>query len=182
VVELVEACTAKQLRKLIIDMSLWDLVKAKICIQTEAKKCINHWKKEGNELVFTNGCFDILHYGHLRYLAEARDLGTKLIVGVNSDASVKRLKGSERPIHNQETRCLQLAALSFVDLVIVFEEDTPQQLIELLTPDFLVKGGDYTIELIVGADWVIAHGGEVRTLPYHAGFSTSKILEKIRGL
>jgi D-glycero-beta-D-manno-heptose 1-phosphate adenylyltransferase len=160
--------------------SHWENITGKVVHHQDALACVNRWKSEGNEIVFTNGCFDILHYGHLRYLADARDLGSKLVVGLNSDASVKRLKGASRPINPEAARAVQLASLSCIDLIVIFEEDTPLQLIELLTPDLLVKGGDYALHDIIGADWVTSHGGAVRALPYHEGFSTTEIISKIK--
>jgi D-glycero-beta-D-manno-heptose 1-phosphate adenylyltransferase len=141
---------------------------------------VNNWKDSGLEIVFTNGCFDILHYGHLKYLMDAKGLGDKLIIGVNSTSSVKRLKGKNRPIQHELTRKYQLAALEFVDAVIFFEEDTPLLLIQTIIPDILVKGGDWSIEEIVGADIVLEHGGQVLNLPYIKGFSTTAIEEKIK--
>ena len=140
---------------------------------------ISQWKEIRNEeynVVFTNGCFDVLHRGHITYLAAARDLGDCLVVGLNSDASVKRLKGENRPINNEKDRALLLAALSFVDYIIIFEEDTPKNLIEQVQPDILVKGGDYKIEDIVGADFVQSHGGEVLTIEFVDGYSSTKII------
>ena len=140
---------------------------------------ISKWKEIRNEeynVVFTNGCFDVLHRGHITYLAEARDLGDCLVVGLNSDASVKRLKGENRPINNEKDRALLLAALSFVDYIIIFEEDTPKNLIEQVQPDILVKGGDYKIEDIVCADFVQSHGGEVLTIEFVDGYSSTKII------
>jgi len=138
------------------------------------------WKSSGEKIVFTNGCFDILHYGHLHYLADAKALGNKLIVGLNSDASVSRLKGIHRPINDILTRLHMLAALQMVDLVVVFEEDTPFNLIKKLLPDFLVKGGDWSPEQIVGSDLVLENGGKVLSLPFVKGYSTTNIEEKIR--
>jgi D-beta-D-heptose 7-phosphate kinase/D-beta-D-heptose 1-phosphate adenosyltransferase len=140
---------------------------------------INRWKDEGFDVVFTNGCFDMLHRGHIEILEKASSLGDYLIVGLNSDASVKRLKGPSRPVMGEQDRAYLLAALSMVDMVIIFEEDTPQQLIEAIVPDVLVKGGDYTLEQIVGADTVKDHGGKVEIIKLLDGFSTSKIIEKI---
>ena len=140
---------------------------------------ISQWKEIRNEeynVVFTNGCFDVLHRGHITYLAAARDLGDCLVVGLNSDASVKRLKGENRPINNEKDRALLLAALSFVDYIIIFEEDTPKNLIVQVQPDILVKGGDYKIEDIVGADFVQSHGGEVLTIEFVDGYSSTKII------
>lgn len=143
---------------------------------------MNAEKLRGKKIVFTNGCFDILHMGHLDYLAKAADLGNILIVGVNSDASVKKLKGGSRPINNENDRALQLASLVYVDAVTIFEEDTPLELITHLMPDVLVKGGDYTIESIVGAREVMENGGRVEIVPYVEGYSTTGILEKIVAL
>jgi D-beta-D-heptose 7-phosphate kinase/D-beta-D-heptose 1-phosphate adenosyltransferase len=137
--------------------------------------------------VFTNGCFDILHAGHVRYLAQAKALGDRLVVGLNSDASVRRLKGEQRPINTLEDRATVLASLASVDWVVPFgddatENDTPLQLISTILPDVLVKGGDYSIATIVGADVVIAHGGEVQVLTFVDGRSTSKVIRKIQDL
>ncbi len=132
-------------------------------------------------VVFTNGCFDILHVGHVRYLKEARALGDFLFVGVNSDASVKRLKGEQRPLQTETDRAEILAALACVDFVVVFDEDTPRRLIEQVAPDVLVKGGDWKIEQIVGADFVLARGGEVRSLSFSEGRSTTSVIEKLMG-
>lgn len=138
------------------------------------------WKFRGEKIVFTNGCFDLLHYGHLAYLMEARSLGRRLVVGLNSDASVQRLKGAHRPIKDQQSRLWLMASLAYVDAVVIFEEDTPELLIRSVTPDVLVKGGDYEIEQIVGADFVVEQGGEVRVLPFVPGYSTTALEEKIR--
>ncbi len=141
---------------------------------------VEQWKKAGEQLVFTNGCFDLIHFGHLQYLEQARQLGDRLIVGLNSDASVTRLKGPQRPIKDQKTRAALLASLFFVDMVVAFEEDTPLQLIQKLVPDVLIKGGDYTIENIVGADVVLKNGGAVKTLEFVPGYSTSIYEKKIK--
>lgn len=133
-------------------------------------------------VVFTNGCFDILHVGHTRYLKDARALGDLLVVGVNSDASVKRLKGPSRPVTNEDERAEMLACLGAVDYVVKFEEDTPLQLIEKVAPDVLVKGGDWVPDKIVGSSFVLARGGEVKSLPFHPGKSTTSILERIQKL
>lgn len=139
-------------------------------------------QKKGKRIVFTNGCFDILHRGHVTYLNQARDLGDLLIVGINSDESVKRLKGPERPVNMLEDRAYVLSALKSVDYVIPFEEDTPLNLINLIMPDILVKGGDYTIDRIVGAQEVLAHGGRVEIIPFVPGKSTSAIIDAIKTL
>lgn len=132
-------------------------------------------------VVFTNGCFDILHRGHVTYLAQARSLGASLVVGINSDASVKRQgKGDDRPINNEANRMAVLAALEAVSLVVVFDEDTPIKLIEAVQPDVLVKGGDWTVDRIVGADVVKAKGGSVHSIPFLFDTSTTATLKKIR--
>lgn len=157
-----------------------DWIHNKIKTSEELAFLCHSWRVTGRQIVFTNGCFDILHRGHLQYLAEAKAQGNKLVVGVNSDASVKRLKGNDRPIHGEEDRLFQLASLLVVDAVILFEEDTPKQLIELVKPDVLAKGGDYQVENIVGADFVIQSGGRVAILPFVAGHSTTGIVEKLK--
>ena len=136
-------------------------------------------ERSQKKIVFTNGCFDILHIGHVRYLQEARSLGDLLVVGLNSDSSVKLLKGEARPIQVEEDRGEVLAALSCVDFVVPFGEETPQRLIEAVKPNVLVKGGDWPVEKIVGADFVLKNGGEVKTLQFVEGRSTSSILEKV---
>jgi len=155
-------------------------IQSKIQSWEAAKVTVQTWQEAGRRVVFTNGCFDLLHYGHIHYLAEARALGDHLAVGLNSAASVKRLKGAGRPINDENTRSYLLAALQCVDLVVTFEEDTPLKLIETLLPDVLVKGGDYTIDTIVGAKAVMTRGGEVRALPFVEGYSTTAIENKIR--
>ena len=129
-------------------------------------------------VVFTNGCFDIIHAGHIDYLSKARNLGDVLVVGLNSDESVRRLKGPQRPINDVDARSKVLASLFFVDYVIVFEEDTPLNLIKSVRPDILVKGGDYTRDMVVGADFVESYGGKVVILPFLKGYSTTSILNK----
>ena len=133
---------------------------------------------KGEKIVFTNGCFDILHPGHIAYIKQAKALGDRLIVAVNSDESVKRLKGSKRPINSLEHRMAVLEAIGAIDWVTWFEEDTPKNIIKMLSPDVLVKGGDYSIDTIVGAEHVLAHGGEVKVLTFVDGYSTTKIIEK----
>ena len=139
----------------------------------------NDVKLHNQKIVFTNGCFDVLHYGHVRYLLDAKSLGDLLVVGLNSDDSVRRLKGESRPINGEKERAFVLAALEFVDYIVVFEEDTPKKLIETVKPDVLVKGGDYQIENIVGADFVIQNGGTVTTIPFVEGFSSTRIIEQL---
>lgn len=132
------------------------------------------------KIVFTNGCFDILHKGHIEYLSQASDFGDIFILGLNSDASVKRLKGKERPYQDESSRSLVLAALEFVDYLIVFHEDTPEKLIKIVLPNVLVKGGDYKAEEIVGYDTVKNHGGEVYCLDFVNGYSSSNIINKMK--
>ncbi|MDD4141572.1 MAG: D-glycero-beta-D-manno-heptose 1-phosphate adenylyltransferase [Bacteroidales bacterium] len=134
---------------------------------------------KGKKVVFTNGCFDILHVGHVEYLSKAKTLGEVLVVGLNSDASVKRLKGDDRPINNQNARATVLLALRCVDYVVFFDEDTPQKLIEAINPDVLVKGGDYRREDIVGADFVENNGGKVVIVPLVKGYSTTNIIDSL---
>lgn len=141
---------------------------------------VQAWQQKGQKIVFTNGCFDLVHLGHIDYLEKARNLGDKLVLGLNTDASVSRIKGPLRPVVNQEARARLMAALSFVDTVILFDEPTPLQLIEALKPDILVKGDDYSIETIVGADFVLANGGDVKTIALVEGYSTTKLIEKIK--
>jgi D-glycero-beta-D-manno-heptose 1-phosphate adenylyltransferase len=145
-------------------------------LQAELKR----WRLKNKKIVFTNGVFDIVHQGHIASLSEAASFGDVLIVGVNADASVKKLKGSSRPVNDENSRALLLAALVMTDAVIIFEEDTPHQLISSILPDVLVKGGDYTIEQIVGAKEVMANGGEVKIVPVLEGFSTTGIIERMR--
>ena len=160
-------------------MSTLPTIKSKIVDFSEIRNLVSKWKSEGNRIVFTNGCFDVLHFGHVSYLAEAKDLGDKMIIGLNSDASVKRLKGETRPINGQHERAVLLAALQFVDAVVIFDEDTPEKLIKNVEPDFLVKGGDYTIDTIVGANFVMSYGGKVITIPLVENFSSSIIIKKL---
>jgi rfaE bifunctional protein nucleotidyltransferase chain/domain len=137
-------------------------------------------QNQGLEIVFSNGCFDILHLGHIDYLEKAAALGDRLIVALNTDASVKRLKGESRPINDEWARSRMMAALAFVDAVILFDEDTPFDLISALKPDILVKGSDYAIENIVGADFVINQGGRVETIALVEGFSTTGLINKLK--
>ena len=148
---------------------------------SDAKKEIEDLKRLGKKIVFTNGCFDILHIGHARYLHEARSLGDHLIVAVNSDRSVRAVKGPDRPVINEEERAEMLAALGCVDSVIIFDEDTPLNVIEYLRPDILVKGGDWKSEEIVGSDAVTGAGGEVRSISFVEGSSSTGIINRIEG-
>lgn len=156
------------------------MTESKILSLTEAKQQIEQWQSEGKKIVFTNGCFDIVHLGHIDYLEKARNLGDKLVLGLNTDASVRRLKGESRPVINEYARSRMMAAMSFIDAVILFDEPTPKELIETLCPNILVKGDDYTVENIVGSDFVIAKGGEVKTISLVKDYSTSSIIQKIK--
>lgn len=138
---------------------------------------LDSWHKEGKKIVFSNGCFDILHRGHVEYLSKAADLGDILVIGLNTDASVKRLKGPSRPVNDEKARAVVLAALEFVDAIVFFEEDTPYNLIKFVMPDILVKGKDYKAEDIVGYDIVTGNGGKVETIELVDGFSTTNILK-----
>ncbi len=158
---------------------MFQKIQSKIQDWETIQQSIYKWKNDGEKIVFTNGCFDILHFGHIHYLAEARSLGDRLIVGLNSAASVKRLKGAHRPINDEPTRLHLLAALECIDAVVVFEEDTPLGLIKIAMPDILVKGGDWKPEQIVGSDVVLANGGAVKSLAFVEGYSTTSIEEKI---
>ncbi|TYB30958.1 MAG: D-glycero-beta-D-manno-heptose 1-phosphate adenylyltransferase [Candidatus Mcinerneyibacterium aminivorans] len=144
-----------------------------------AEKYFENLKKENIKLVFTNGCFDILHVGHVRYLKEAKKLGDRLVVGLNSDTSVKKIKGKKRPIINERERAEILLSLSCVDFVVIFEEETPYRLIKKVKPDILVKGGDWEIEDIVGSKFVQSYGGVVKSISYIEGKSTTGIIERI---
>jgi rfaE bifunctional protein nucleotidyltransferase chain/domain len=145
-----------------------------------AGRQVQDWKGQGKRVVFTNGCFDLLHLGHVDYLERARALGDVLVVGLNTDDSVSRFKGPERPIQDQISRARVMAALQVVDLVVFFNEDTPLNLISTLLPHVLVKGSDYLAENIVGADVVKKAGGVVKTVDFVPGYSTSRLVEKIR--
>jgi len=162
-------------------MSLHNSLKEKIISKEKAKTISDDLRIKEKKIVFTNGCFDILHPGHVDYLSQARDLGDFLILGLNTDASVRKLsKGDNRPVNNEQARAQVLAGLSAVDAIVLFDEETPYELIKFLQPDVLVKGDDYTIEKIAGHDVVIARGGKVITIPFLKGFSTTSLIEKIR--
>ncbi|MEG1762932.1 MAG: D-glycero-beta-D-manno-heptose 1-phosphate adenylyltransferase [Bacteroidales bacterium] len=161
-------------------MNTLEFLQSKIKSGLTLERQLAYWRFRNEKIVFTNGCFDLLHPGHIEYLAKASDLGDVLIIGLNTDASVKRLKGEGRPIQNQEARALVLAALGNVNGVVFFDEDTPLELIKQIQPDVLVKGGDYEVKDIVGYEEVKAKGGQVLTIPFVDGFSTSGILEKIK--
>ncbi|HRP32622.1 MAG TPA: D-glycero-beta-D-manno-heptose 1-phosphate adenylyltransferase [Agriterribacter sp.] len=143
---------------------------------------IKRWRLLDKSIVFTNGCFDILHEGHLEILSQSAMLGDILVVGINTDLSVAGLKGSGRPVHSELFRTKMLASLSMVDAVVTFDEPTPIELIRMITPDTLVKGGDYAVEQVVGAEDVIKNGGEVKIVPLVKGYSTTSLIEKIQDL
>ena len=157
-------------------------IQDKIVSWEDALIKIIDWKDQQEKLVFTNGCFDLMHIGHLDYLSKAKDLGSRLIIGLNSSESVSRLKGPSRPINNDESRGQMLAALEFVDLVVLFSEDTPLKLINHIQPNILVKGGDYTKENIVGAKEVENAGGSVEIINFVDGYSTTSLVTKIQNL
>lgn len=157
-----------------------EVIKNKIKDWTNAKHLVQEWHQKGERVVFTNGCFDILHLGHVDYLEKARSLGDRLVIGLNTDSSVSRFKGPDRPIQDQHSRARILASLQFVDLVVFFDDDTPLALISELLPDILVKGSDYMAESIVGAEVVQKNGGVVKTIDFVSGYSTTRIIEKIK--
>ena len=160
-------------------MKEWTLIKLKFSLKDNIN-IIKKVKAERKKIVFTNGCFDLLHVGHIRYLSHAKKLGDFLIIGLNSDSSVKELKGEDRPINSFEDRATLLSAIESVDLVIMFEEQTPENLIKDIVPDVLVKGGDYNIEDIVGYQIVIKNGGQVKTLSFYDGYSSTNYINKIK--
>lgn len=155
-------------------------IESKVVTVESLQKLLNIWRLKDQKIVFTNGCFDLLHLGHIDYLAKAADLGNRLVIGLNTDLSTSNLKGPNRPITDEKSRSHILASLFFVDAVVLFDEPTPQNLIASVKPDVLVKGADYTIDKIVGADLVLANGGEVKTIEYIDGYSTTAIENKIR--
>lgn len=155
-------------------------IQEKVFSQDQISSRLDSWRLQDKKIVFTNGCFDIIHLGHIDYLAKAADLGDKLIIGLNSDSSTSRIKGPTRPITDENSRSLVLASFSFVDAVVLFDDDTPLELIKIIKPDVLVKGADYSIEQIVGADFVIQNGGKVQTLNYLPGYSTTLIEQRIK--
>ena len=155
-------------------------IKNKIKSLLEGKAKVKEWRKQGMKIVFTNGCFDILHFGHVDYLEKASLLGDRFVVGLNTDASVSRFKGPARPIQDQESRARVMASLQCVDMVLLFDEETPINLISELIPDVLVKGSDYLAENIVGAEVVKKNGGNVKTVDFVPGYSTSRIIDRIK--
>lgn len=156
-----------------------EIVQSKILTVENLLPLLSVWKFKENKIVFTNGCFDVLHRGHIEYLAKASNLGNKLVIGLNTDESVRENKGKNRPVQDEYSRALILASLKFVDAVVLFNEKTPENLIKLVKPDFLVKGGDYKIENIVGSGFVISYGGQVIVIEYLENHSSSRIINKI---
>lgn len=161
-------------------MNRLDVIQSKIIDINNLEPILTYWKLKNRKIVFTNGCFDIIHRGHVEYLAQAANYGNELIVGVNTDSSIQRLKGPTRPVQDQIARAIIMASLQFVSAVILFDEDTPYELIKKIQPDVLIKGSDYSIEDIVGYDIVKAKGGEVVTIDFVEGYSTTSIIEKLK--
>jgi len=162
-------------------MTLSEIIQTKIFTEVQLfVPILNRWKQAGETVVFTNGCFDLVHRGHIDSLAKAADLGNRLIVGLNSDASVKLLKGENRPLVDQQSRAILLASLLMVDAVVLFDEETPYELIRSIVPDILVKGAEYQLEEIVGFDIVLAAGGRVERIELTEGFSTTDLIQKIK--
>jgi rfaE bifunctional protein nucleotidyltransferase chain/domain len=153
-------------------------IESKFFTLNDLLKRIEFWRRLGDKIVFTNGCFDILHQGHIHLLAACAEEGARLVVGLNSDLSVKRLKGPGRPVNDQKSRATLLASVLFTDAVIVFEQDTPEELIHAIQPDILAKGGDWKKGDIVGSEFVESYGGQVKIIPYINGFSTTDIIER----
>jgi rfaE bifunctional protein nucleotidyltransferase chain/domain len=161
-------------------MEISKVLKEKIVSGTALGDQLELWKSAGKSIVFTNGCFDLLHAGHIAYLSEAAALGDVLIVGLNSDSSVQTLKGLSRPINDEHTRAMLLSSMFFIDAVVPFSEETPLELIKTIMPDVLVKGGDYEVSQIAGSKEVLEHGGEVKILSFLPGYSSTSIIDKIR--
>ena len=161
-------------------MSKLDVVQSKIIDIKDIDSYLTYWNLKNQKIVFTNGCFDILHRGHVEYLAQAANFGNVLIIGLNTDNSVRKIKGDNRPVQDEIARATILASLQFVTAVIMFDEDTPYNLIKKIQPDILIKGSDYKIEDIVGYDIVQAKGGEVVTIDFIEGYSTTSIIEKLK--
>jgi rfaE bifunctional protein nucleotidyltransferase chain/domain len=156
-----------------------EFISSKILDREQLRRACVVWSFKDRKVVFTNGCFDILHFGHIEYLAKAAELGDVLVIGMNSDSSVHRIKGESRPINDEHSRSMVLASLEFVTAVVLFDEETPYELIKTIQPDILVKGKDYKIEEIAGHDIVLAKGGKVETIKLTPGYSTTAIEQKI---
>jgi len=155
-------------------------LQSKILSFSALENQLKKWRNSNEKIVFTNGCFDLLHLGHINYLAKARDLGNRLVVGLNTDASIMRLKGSSRPIKDEQSRVALLAGMACIDAVVLFDEKTPIKLISMIRPDVLVKGGDYKIKDIVGHEIVLNNKGKVCTIDFVDGYSSSKLIEKVK--
>ena len=155
-------------------------INSKIFIEKDLRKKLDFWRQNGDKIVFTNGCFDLIHLGHIEVLARSADLGDRLIIGVNTDKSIKNIKGKNRPIIKEDSRVKQLAALAFVDAVILFNEPTPNKIIHHINPDIITKGGDYKTKEVVGYETVIQNNGKVVIIPLTKGYSTTSILNKIK--
>ncbi len=162
-------------------MNWYETVKAKIMTAEEAATKVRAWQNAGDKVVFSNGCFDILHRGHVEYLAKAASLGSRMVLGLNTDASVRGLKGSGRPVNDEYARAILIAGMGFIDAVVLFGEPTPFELISTVQPDILVKGDDYIPENIVGYDVVKARGGEILTIELTEGYSTTALIDRIKG-
>ena len=161
-------------------MDYFQIINQKILSDQDLRRMLGYWRFHEQKIVFTNGCFDILHKGHIDYLSKAAALGNKLIVGLNTDASVQRIKGPTRPVNDQQARASVMASLFFVAGVVFFDEDTPYELIKTVQPDILIKGSDYKAEDIVGYDIVTDKGGKVLTLDFLEGYSTTAIIDKLK--
>lgn len=162
-------------------ISKYDIIRNKIVFRKEnLSQELNRWHFQNKKIVFTNGCFDILHRGHVEYLAKASDLGDYLVLGLNTDSSIRRIKGENRPVNDEYARAMVIASLSFVTKVVFFDDDTPYELIKFVKPNILVKGDDYKAEDIVGYDIVKENGGEIITVELTQGYSTTKIIEKFK--
>lgn len=160
--------------------SKFERIQDKIVDKENLARICAGWRVNGHKIIFTNGCFDILHQGHIKLLLSAAELGNKVVLGLNTDASVKKLKGENRPLNDEYSRALVMASQAFVDAVCLFDEETPLELIQAVKPDVIVKGGDYTPETVVGNDFVKSYGGEVVIVPTIEGFSTTNIISKIK--
>lgn len=161
-------------------MNQTEKIYSKIVSWETAEETIRSWETQGDKVVFSNGCFDLVHKGHVDYLARARDLGHKLVLGLNTDNSVARLKGKNRPVVDEQSRAFLLAGFEFIDLVVLFDQDTPYELIKFLRPDVLVKGNDYKPEDLAGYDVVMEKGGEVLTVELVEGYSTTALINRIK--
>jgi rfaE bifunctional protein nucleotidyltransferase chain/domain len=161
-------------------MEYLQVIQNKIINQADLSKLVANYRLKNQTIVFTNGCFDLLHLGHVTYLAQSASLGNRLIVGINSDHSVQKLKGTHRPIQDEKSRSMIMASMHVVSAVIIFNDDTPLELIKMIQPDFLVKGGDWEPAKIVGSQEVLSYGGQVKSIPFIDGFSTTAIEAKIK--